>query len=172
MITFQDLLNYRVIQKTNDFSFLDDVYYSHIANYHSHIFDFSLKDLPQAKILEQTDIQLHYLENHSFNGRMTWVFFYVTFKDDVVMFCYNSGRDGYDRFDKKIINYELYKAMNLYIYSLSLSSIDDVTEINRRLSVLRQELDAIVVKEAPLDSDASSFVEFYDHTINDVFSSW
>lgn len=172
MITFQDLLNYRVIQKTNDFSFLDDVYYSHIANYYSHIFDFSLKDLPRAKILEQTDIQLHYLENHSFNGRMTWVLFYVTFKDDIVMFCYNSGRDGYYLFDKKVINHELYKEMNLYIYSLSLSAIDDVSEINRLLSVLRQELDAIAVKEAPLDSDASAFVEFYDHTINDVFSSW
>lgn len=83
MWTFNDLLDYPVVSKTKDVSVLTGCYYSLV---------FNLAYLRDCKTFFD-NIDIHYIIDHKFDHRRVWKLFYVTYADEIVMFCVTGGPD-------------------------------------------------------------------------------
>ena len=144
-MNFKELLDYPVEKVETDCRVLFGHYYNHVDG----LDRWSLKD----DFENQDKIKIHYLKDFCFDGRRVWKLYYVTFEDDVVMFCKNAGREGDDHHGKAILNTDLYFSMLGYIKSFEQVGF----EVNYTFK---------------LEDAADDFVYFYNNHLTDTFTHW
>lgn len=94
IITFRELLE-QPIQLVTDKSFdVHDYLYVHLSH---------LIDIPYDFNADKA-VKVHVLQDFCYDGRRVWQLYYVTFKEQLVMFCYAAGREGQDSYSSRIFN--------------------------------------------------------------------
>lgn len=161
IITFRELLE-QPTQLVTDASF--DVHgylYTHL----SHLIDISY-DLNDDKL-----IKVHVLKDFCYDGRRVWQLYYVTFKEQLVMFCYSAGREGHDSYSNRIFDLSIFIDMVFHIAEQQ--DYYDVEEYKKiKFESIKERIDEADILTTSLDENAGDFISFYSNKLNDVFDSW
>ena len=146
-MTFEELLNYPVVSMDNDIQVLFGHRYNHVPEIED------AYSLDYCSLSKQDKIEIHWIKNHSFDGRRVWWLFKVIFEDRLVMLCKNAGREGEDEYDRAVFDSSAYNKMLEYIRTF-VASAEDTND------------------SATLGDNAYSFYEFYGYNLNGHFDFW
>lgn len=158
--SFKELLDYPVQAVVDETYAVEDYLALHLCNFVEFPTNFNVNKA----------IKVHVIQDFCYDGRRVWQLFYVTFKDELVMFCYSAGREGRDSYSSKLFNTKAFTDMLLFI-----AEQDDyydesfkLTELNTICNLVHRQNITIT----NLDEKADDFINFYGNKLNDVFSNW
>lgn len=159
-ISFKELLDYPVQSVVHDEDSVKNYLGIHLCDF----VEFPIKfNVNQA-------IKVHVIQDFCYDGRRVWQLFYVTFKDELVMFCYSAGREGCDSYSSRLFNSSAFTDMVLFIAEQA-PYYDESLKISE-LNYICKRINKQSIPITTLDEKADDFINFYNNKLNDVFSSW
>ena len=161
IITFRELLE-QPIQLVTDKSFdVHDYLYVHLSH---------LIDIPYDFNADKA-VKVHVLQDFCYDGRRVWQLYYVTFKEQLVMFCYAAGREGQDSYSSRIFNVQALTDMVFHIAEKQ--DYYDIEEYKKiEFESIYKRIHEAAIGTTSLDEKANDFINFYSNKFNDVFASW
>jgi len=161
IITFRELLE-QPKQLVTDESFdVHDYLSIHLSNIIDMPYDFNGDKL----------VKVHVLKDFCYDGRRVWQLYYVTFKDQLVMFCSAAGREGHDNYSSRIFDAKALTDMVFHIAEKQ--DYYDVEEYKKiEFEAIYKRINELAIETTDLDEKADDFISFYSNKFNDVFDSW